>query len=919
VKLAGSRLGPYEIQSSIGAGGMGEVYRARDTRLDRLVAVKVIAGAAAFDPDFRERFDREARAISALDHPHICTLFDVGHEAGVDFLVMQLLEGHTLAERIARGARPSSDPSTASGSVSASTTSKGPVGIDQALRYGAEIAHALDAAHKRGIVHRDLKPGNIFVTKSGTKLLDFGLAKLAAQPAAAGLEDFPTRTVPLTGTGSIVGTLNYMAPEQLEGGPIDTRTDIFAFGAVLFEMVTGRRAFEAQSHAGLIAAILNQQPPALTDLSDTTRVLPASAHRALDRLIRKCLAKDPDDRWQSAADLAAELRWIDEERLRLAGQTEPEIVLLGGQPVSKRRERMWMATAAVALLAVAVTAAWALRPGPPEFPLRFAIPGDDLAAGVALTAVSPDGRHVAVVTGRAKGDMLTIRSMDSEELRVLAGTEGAWQPVWSPDSRSLVFGNSRNVGGQLKRVSVDGGPVMTVAHAVRGRPSWGSSDVILFSQEGTLFTVRANGGPVTPATQLDAAADEIGHAWPQFLPDGRRFLYLANHNDRTKNAIYLGTLGSPERTRIIAANSSFELSRGHLLFQRDGTVFAQRFDTDKGTAVGDPQPIVEGVAFNTANGRTTVSASANSDVLAYRLGGAALAGRTILQWVDLQGKPISMLGDGSWTSRGPAVSRDGLRVAIARLEEDGTTDLYVIDAERNVPTRLTATIGNDLSPVWSPDGAWIYFTSLRNNTNDIYRRAASGSGVDELVYPAKEPVTPTAISPDGEILLFTRGMGRETARDIWGMRLKGDRWMFQVVSTKFDDEAARFSPDGKWIAYQSDDVDERQVYAEPYPPTGDRVRLSPTSGVNPVWSADSRTVYYVDDRTKVMAVDVRAEGKTLHPSSPRELFTVNNLLPGASSLVADPRQPRFLTLVTPEERTPQPIKVIRNWQAALLK
>ncbi len=534
-------------------------------------------------------------------------------------------------------------------------------------------------------------------------------------------------------------------------------------------------------------------------------------------------------------------------------------------------------------------------------------------------AVSPDGRHVAVATGRASGDMLAIRSMDSEDLRVLSGTEGAWQPVWAPDGRSLLFGNSRNVGGQLKRVSVDGGPVITLVHGIRGRPAWGSTDIILINQEGPLFSLPASGGPLTPATELDATANEIGHAWPQFLPDGRRFLFLASHNDRTKNAIYLGTLGSPERSRIIAADSSFELSNGHLLFQRDGTLFAHRFDMEKGTLVGDSRPIVEGVAFNPANGRTTVSASANGDVLAYRLGGAALAGRTILQWVDLQGKPISTIGDPKWTSRGPSVSRDGLRVAVARLEEDGTTDLYVIEADRNVFTRLTSTVGNDQNPVWSPDGAWIYFTSFRNNKSDIYRRAASGSGVDELVYQGKEPATPTAISPDGDVLLFTRGMGRETARDIWGMRLKGDRTMFQVVSTKFDEEAARFSPDGNWIAYHSDDLDERQVYAEPYPPTGDRVRLSPTSGANPSWSADSRTVYYVDSRTKAMAVDVRADGKTLNPSAPRELFTVTNLLGGGGGLLADHRKPRFLTLVTAEERTPQPIKVILNWQAALLK
>ena len=920
MKLAGSRLGPYEIQSAIGAGGMGEVYRARDTRLDRLVAVKVIAGPAALDPSFRERFEREARAISALDHPHICALYDVGHENGIDFLVMQFLEGQTLAERMARGSRPSSGPSAVSGSgVSAVSTSKGAITVEQALRYGAEIASALDAAHKRGIVHRDLKPGNIILTKSGTKLLDFGLAKLAEQPAITGLGDVATRTIPLTGTGSIVGTLNYMAPEQLEGGAIDTRTDIFAFGAVLFEMLTGRRAFNAQSHAGLIATILNDQYPAL-DVPELKASLPPSAHRALDRLLRKCLAKDPDDRWQSAADLASELRWIDEERLRLSGQTEPEAASSPGRPISRRAERLWMAATGVVILAAAGMGAWALlRPAPPVMPVRFSIETGGLAQGGGMLAVSPDGRHVALATGQLHGNKLAIRSIDSQDLRLLPGTEGAWQPVWSPDSRSIVFGDSRNVGGNLKRVDINGGPVMTLAQNVRGRAAWGSAGFILINQQGPLVSIPEQGGPATPVTELLSSASETGHGWPQFLPDGRRFLFVAGHNDRQKNAIYLGTIGSPERTRIVAVDSSFELSNGYLLFQRGGTLLAQGFDVEKGATRGDPRPIVEDVAHNPSNGRMTVSASADGDVLAYRLGGARFAGRTTLQWVDLQGKPISTLGDPEWISRTPAISPDGSRVAVAKVEADGTTDLYVIEVERNVHTRLTATPGNDANPVWSPDGAWIYFTSFRNNVSDIYRRAPSGTGVDELVHQAKEQVIPTAISPDGEVLLLTRGLGPQTARDIWGLRLKGDRELFEVLSTRFDEEATVFSPDGKWIAYQSDDLETPQIYAEPFPRTGDRVRLSPASGFSPTWSGDSRTVYFMDGNSKVMAVDLRIEGNTLRPAAPRELFTAPTLQTGARSMLPDHRKARMLLLVSEQEGAPQPVNVIVNWRAALLE
>jgi len=920
VKLAGSRLGPYEIQSAIGAGGMGEVYRARDTRLDRLVAVKVIAGPAALDPSFRERFDREARAISALDHPHICALYDVGHENGIDFLVMQLLEGQTLAERMARGARPASDPSAVSGSgVSSAGGSRGAITIEQALRYGAEIAGALDAAHKRGIVHRDLKPGNIILTKSGTKLLDFGLAKLAEQPSITGLGDIATRTVPLTGTGSIVGTLNYMAPEQLEGGTIDTRTDIFAFGAVLFEMLSGRRAFNAQSHAGLIANILNDQSPTL-DVPELKASLPPSAHRALDRLLRKCLAKDPDDRWQSAADLASELRWIDEERLRLSGQTEPEAASSPGRPTSRRAERLWMAAAGVAVLAATGIAAWAfLRPAPPVIPIRFSIDTGGLAQGGGMLAVSPDGRHVALATGPLHGFKLAIRSIDSQDLRLLNGTEGAWQPVWSPDSRSIVFGDSRSPGASLKRVEINGGPVMTLAQNIRGRAAWGSAGTILINQQGPLVSIPEQGGPATPVTELQSSANETGHGWPQFLPDGRRFLFVANHNDRQKNAIYLGTIGSPERVPIVAADSSFELSNGYLLFQRGGTLLAQAFDVQRGRTIGDPRPIVEDVAHNPSNGRMTVSASADGDVLAYRLGGARFAGRTTLQWVDLQGKPISTLGDPEWISRTPAISPDGSRVAVAKVEADGTTDLYVIEVERNVHTRLTAAPGNDTNPVWSPDGAWIYFTSFRNNVSDIYRRASSGAGDDELVHQAKEPVTPTAISRDGEVLLLTRGMGPKNSRDIWGLRLKGNRELFEVLSGPFDQEAAIFSPDGKWIAYHSDDLEKYQVYAEPFPRTGERARLSPTSGNSPTWSADSRTVYFNYGNSKVSAVDLRIEGKTLRPAVPRELFTAPNLQPGERSILPDHSKARMLLLISDQENAPQPLNVIVNWRAALLK
>ena len=917
MKLSGSRLGPYEIQSAIGAGGMGEVYRARDTRLDRMVAVKVIAGLAASDPSFRERFDREARAISSLDHPHICTLYDVGHENGVDFLVMQLLEGQTLAERMARG-RPASDPSTGSGSgVSSATSAKGPITIEQALRYGAEIANALDAAHKRGIVHRDLKPGNIIITKSGSKLLDFGLAKLAEQPTVAGMGEGVTHTVPLTGTGSIVGTLNYMAPEQLEGGVIDTRTDIFAFGAVLYEMLTGRRAFNAQSHAGLIAAILNDQAPPL-DTADLKTALPIAAHRALERLIRKCLAKDPDERWQSAADLAGELRWIEEERQRWAAQPET-VAQVVSSAASRRRERWWMGVAAIAVLAGAAGVAWALRrPDVPPEPAIFTIDNEAIASGPGFLAVSPNGRYLALAMGgRNQGGPLGLRSLTSTEIRLLPGTEGAWQPFWSPDGRSIAFSDRRSAGASLKRIDISGGPVTTLASSVRSRGAWSPAGVILIDQKGQLASIPERGGSPTPATTLDRAAGESAHLWPQFLPDGRRFLFLALHGDRSKNAIYLGSLDSPHRTRLIKADSSFELSGGYLLYQHQGTVFAQEFDPHKGVVKGDPQPIVEGVNYNALNGRASIAASASADVLAYRAG-QGVTGFSTLQWLDLKGKAISTLGEPDVATRTVSVSPDGSRVAVSRLEPDGRTHIYVIDAARNVSTRLTSEPYDHTFPVWSPDGAWIYFGSTRKGPMGIYRRAASGGRTDEPVYEPEDASWPLDISRDGKFLLVLKQTGSLSSRDLWAVPLTGERTAFPVVASKFTDEGGRFSPDGKWVAYHSDDMDDRNVYVEPFPPTGFRARLSTTPGLAPFWSADGRGVYYFSEDFKLMLVDVRPNGNTVEPAAARELFQLPRLQVGGR-VHADWRNQRLLAPVVRESENVPSVHVVLNWQRALLK
>jgi Tol biopolymer transport system component len=734
--------------------------------------------------------------------------------------------------------------------------------------------------------------------------------------------EFPTRTVPLTSTGSIVGTLNYMSPEQLEGAAIDARSDVFAFGAVLFEMLSGRRAFNAHSHAGLIAAILNDEPPVLDQIADVRSPLPASAHRALDRLLRRCLAKDPNDRWQCAADLAAELHWIDEERLRLAGQTETPP---GAQPsVSglRTRERWWMAAAVAGLLGMGALGAWALTRRPPELrSVTFDLAAPDglpFRNGPGLLSVSPDGKHVVAAVGAGpETSQLAVRSLDSAEFRVLAGTEGAWQPFWSPDSRSIGFSDTP-MGGNLKRVDLAGGAVQTLAAENRARGSWGSSGLILLGGgPAGLFTVPDTGGSPTPVAKVDAAAGEVGYTWPLFLPDGRRFLYLAQYSDRQKTAIFLGSLDSASRTRVVAADSSFELSAGHLLFQRNGSLYAQPFDVDAGRVTGDARPMVEGLVYNSTNGRTAVSASTGPDALVYRLGRAVIGRQNTLTWLDMTGKPLGNLGGPDGATRQQSLSPDGTRVAQARGRPGGDVDIYVLDSQRDLPTRLTSDGADDTHPIWSPDGADIYFSSMRKGKPGIYRRSAGGAGNDELVFESPAAKIPVSISPDGKLLLLSM---RENQRSqIWGLPLVPDGKPYPIRQTAFNELNPVLSPDGQWLAYVADDVGTRQVYVEPFPATGVRERISTTPVDSmPLWSEDGRSIFYLTGEGTVAAVDVNVTGAAIRAGAERVLFEATNVENHSRALAFDPDRRRFLAITsTSREAESTPLRVLLNWTATL--
>jgi serine/threonine protein kinase/Tol biopolymer transport system component len=939
---AGTRLGPYEILSPIGAGGMGEVYKARDTRLDRLVALKVIQPAVAASPEMRERFEREARAISALDHPHICVLYDVcrlrvedasagqGRENEISFLVMQYLEGETLADRLARAGKPASDPARPSsdGDSLMSTISRGPIPFETTLKFAAEIAHALDAAHRRGIVHRDLKPGNVMLTKAGTKLLDFGLAKLVEHETVPGSAGFDaTRTSPLTSQGAILGTLHYMSPEQLEGREVDSRSDIHAFGALLFEMLSGRRAFDGQSQAGIIAAIVGADPPSLNDLADAKTTLPIVARRALDRLLARCLAKNPDDRWQSAADLAAELHWINEERLRAvqepagSGQTTTPAADARGA----LRERLWMAVAATAIVALGGLAyVWYPRATEPPDPIAFTIDapaGQTLAVSPALLSVSPDGKRVAFVTGTSDAYQLWVRTLGSLESRRLERADGAWNPAWSPDGRSIAFGGLAGVA-PLRKIDLETGMPTTLAPAVSGRPAWGTTGVILFASGNRLHRVSDTGGsPPTVAMELDASRDEVTLNWPTFLPDGRRYLFFARSSDPDKSGLFLATLDAPGRTFVLSAQSSVDYAGGYLFYQREGTLMAHPFDADAGRLTGEAIPVVENIRFNRGNGRGAFSVS-ESGVLAFVPGIDDATGLRVMMF-DRSGTSARQVGaPGGY--RSATLSPDGRRAVVTEdsAAQPPVRTLSLMDMELGVLTRFTTGQDDERNPVWSRDGSSVVFQSQRGDTYGIYRRnAGGGATIDELLFSSTEPVFPTGFSSDDELLLFTHGAGGGSR--IWVLPVTGDRTPVEAFpgATGAAHFGATFSPDDKWIVYgEGRRPNESVVYIRPYPADDRRVRISPSGGRNPLWAPGGRQVIYRSSDGALQSVELTPDGQTFRASEPVTLFIPPGVR-GDLYFSADARLEKFLLVVPPdrveEAAGPLPITVMVNFTQSL--
>jgi Tol biopolymer transport system component len=877
----------YRITAKLGEGGMGEVWRATDTKLGRDVAIKVIPEFFAQDTDRLARFTREAQVLASLNHPHIAAIYGVEDRA----LVMELVEGPTLTERIA----------------------KGPIPLDEVLPIARQVAEALEYAHEKGIIHRDLKPANVKLTADNqAKVLDFGLSKvLHDTPSSVGdMANSPTETIGSTRAGMILGTVAYMSPEQARGRRVDRRTDIWAFGCVLYELLAEKSAFGGETVSDTIAAILSREP-------DWGK-LPLATPSRLRDLLRRCLQHDPARRLQHIGDARIEIEEI------LAAPAAPVSVAPVHIP-TKRREMIAWAIATAALVVAASSAVGHFRRPPAEAAavVRFSIPPPEKTTFVttALHSVSPDGRLLAFRATTPEGFRVYLQPLDSFAARALPGTEGAVYTFWSADSRFLAFGQQ----GKLRKIDVTGGPVQTIADGLGvGGGTWNRDGVIVAprSFDSVLYRVPAAGGTPTALTELDLARGETGHQHPHFLPDGRHFLYLALNSQPENTAVYAASLDAPKAQKRIlnVASQAMYSAPGYLLFVREGTLLAQRFDAGRLEVSGEPVPVAEQVVSATLVGAKVFSVSANG-VLAFRTGGA---GASRLAWFDRAGKPIGPLGPpGVYAT--PKLSPDQKRLAVERVDpQTATPDLWLFDLVRTSSSRFTFDRESEAFPVWSPDGTRVAFASSREGPLNIYQKS-SGGGAEEPLLKAGENNYPTDWSPDGRFLLYATMKG-----DLWVLPLFGDRKPFPFSQTPFSKNWARFSPDGRWVAYQSNASGQNEVYVQPFREgtgagSAATFQVSTNGGTDPQWRRDGKELFYMAPDRTLMAVDVKL-GSTFEAGSPKPLFQTQAVVtplvftvstPSSYTVSADGR--RFLVNTLAEETAPTPIRVVLNWPAALRK
>jgi eukaryotic-like serine/threonine-protein kinase len=838
---AGSRLGPYEIVAPLGAGGMGEVYKARDTRLERTVAVKVLPSHLSASPESRQRFEREAKTISQLSHPHICALHDVGREGEVEYLVMEYLEGETLADRLLKGSLP----------------------LEQTLRYGIQIADALDKAHRQGIVHRDLKPGNVMLTKSGVKLLDFGLAKAVARGSSTiDLTTLPTQAAPVTREGSLLGTVQYMAPEQLEGREADARSDIFAFGCLVHEMMTGRKAFSGATQASLISSILRDEPIVVSQVEPTSPP-------ALDRIVRKCLSKDPEDRWQNAGDLASELAWIGEGS-SAAGMTAPVVTRRAGG------SRLPWIIAAAGLAALVASLLFNRREVELRRTMRFSIAPPEKSSFICVpeaitVALSPDGTRLAGVSYSEGKTSLWVRALDSLNAKELAGTEGAVSPFWSPDGRSIAF----FARSKLKKVAAAGGPPQDLCDSPTGSAgTWGKDGTILFTEFGSgrqgIYSVSSEGG--TPS-QVIAPNGVKALNWPVFLPDGKHFLFVNGSSGAVgeRRTISVGSVGSRETRALFPAESrAVYCPAGYLFFVRDGALLAESFDASALRSRGDPITVADDVWLFRPTGNAAFSVSEKGDV-AYL---TALQNSQVV-WRDRTGRKVGVAAPPTAFGR-MRLSPDGSRIAVQVADpRKGSRDIWIYD-DRGLAQRLTADPSDAVAPIWSPDGARIAFGSAREGPPDVYVKPANGSGDEQALLREKGVQLPLDWSPDGRVILYDDySPSRSPARQVWGLSLTGGEFRHApLLRTRFTTSQARYSPDGKWVAFMSEETGRREVYVVSSDGSGPVRRLSASGGSLPRWGAGGKELLYLAENGDLVSLAMPLGGAA-PPTSTSILFNAD--------------------------------------------
>ncbi len=871
----GTRLGPYEVTGKIGAGGMGEVYSAQDTRLERTVAIKILPPHLSGNAEFRERFEREARAISQLSHAHICALYDIGNENGMEYLVMEYIEGETLADRL----------------------NKGPMPLDEVITSATEIAEALDSAHGLGILHRDLKPGNVILSRSGAKLLDFGLAKYTS--LESGSVDFtatPTMASPLTAEGTIMGTFQYMAPELLEGGEADKKSDVFAFGATLYEMVTGNTAFDGKTQANVIAGILEREPKPVTTIV-------SNAPPRLERLIQSCIEKKPGDRRSSMRDIVLELRGIAEAPGKQGAQPSAEASTNRGSRTG------WIVATFFALVAIGLGALLVMRPAmekqvvfsylppPPDtdYNLESNYPGP--------AALSPDGRMIAFTAIGEKGDVLLwVRHLDSPVAQPLHGTDGASYPFWSPDSRQIGFYAEK----KLKKIAARGGPPLTLCDAPFGKGgSWGENGTILFppSYDEGIFMVSGAGGEPVAVTELDSTLHENSHRFPEWLPDGEHFIYLSRRDgvDNLAGTLMLRTIeGAPRE--IMPIESQAHYASGHILFLRDQTLMAYPFDAASLELFGEAFPIAESVEYIQGALCGVFTASDNGVLVFQRDSREA---QYELVWYDRTGARTGAIRDQALYDR-PMISPSGEYIAVEIPDpESGNDDIWIIELDRDVRTRFTFNSGGDFGPLWSPDSKELLYVSQAEGSFTLMRKAIHGSSEAIEIWRNSSFFLPMSWSEEGQVITISLDA------DIWSLALAEGAEPEQFTNTESSREFSPIiSPDGRWLLYQSDETGEMQVYVTTFPEQGRKWQISIEPSIGGAWSKNGAEIIYMEfEEPRLMAVSVEMNGRNLSVGRPEHLMDIPMAVDGDISRDGE----RILVCNRTEPPEIIPLTLVLNW------